>query len=84
MKSRWIADYATGEAICAVCGAKKGNRKTCCPTNPNPGTFEEFKRAYFGEDEEKVPHAIAREFYSEFRLYPGTLEEYIAETTEAV
>lgn len=68
----WTSDYATGIAICAVCGAPKDKRTSCCKTSPRV-TFESFVRALWPgytmtdpASEHYVPRAIAREFYDDY------------------
>lgn len=80
----WTSDYLTGETICAVCGAPKGNKAQCCKTAPFI-TFAQFVAEYWGDDFDLADYgnrAIAREFYDDYRHSDcGSLAEYKEQTT---
>jgi len=79
----WTSDYRTGEPICAVCAAPRNGRSRCCKTAPHI-SFADFKAQYFAGDD-TVNDAIAREFYSDYRLSDcNSLAEYIEQTTSYV
>ena len=84
--SRWTRDYSTGETICAVCGAPKGGRVSCCRTAPHV-SFDSFCAKYFpgaviGVD---VPCSTAREFWDDYLTSDSrSLASYIADTTRSV
>lgn len=77
----WANDYATGILICAVCGAEKGDRKSCCKTAPYVG-FEEFCKRYFGKSLDEVAYSTRRDFYDDYRHSDcRSLAAYIKQTT---
>lgn len=87
MATLWTRSYGTGETICAVCGAPKGNKKNCCRVAPKID-FETFVKRYFGKDYDLSDYGnanIAREFYSDYRHSDcKSLKQYIAQTTSTM
>jgi hypothetical protein len=77
-ESLWTRDRWTGNYICAVCGALREGRATCCPVAPYL-SFEDFVEQYWGKED--VPTGIAKEFYEDYQLSDcAGLEEYIKDT----
>lgn len=77
--SRWSRRSTDGETICAICGAEKGNRTSCCKTAPFVD-FWPFVEKYFKG--ESVSHSTAREFWIDYLTSEATsLDDYINMTT---
>ena len=70
----WTQSYHSGEAICAICGAPRNGRASCCPVAPKV-SFSVFVSRYFGvnpdtlttHNGERLNHSTAREFYDDYR-----------------
>lgn len=78
--SLWTWDSWTGNSVCAVCGAPREGRRTCCPVAPYL-SFEDFADQYWGKED--VPIGIAKEFYEDYQLSDcARLEDYIKDTRE--
>ena len=77
--ARWTRDYATGEVICAVCGAERNGRSKCCKTAPFVD-FDTFAKIYF--EGETQNYQVAREFWDDYLTsdYPS-IKAYAKATT---
>lgn len=79
-ESLWTADYVLGTSICAVCGALREGRLTCCPVAPYI-SFEDFVEQYWGKVD--IPTATARSFYEDYQLSDCSgLDDYIKDTRD--
>lgn len=65
---KWERDYATGEWICAVCGAPRAGRSQCCRTPP-PISLEVFIQTVFPDMDmtRRENRITARDFYDDYR-----------------
>ena len=84
MRTLWTRDYMTGETICAICGAPKNDRLSCCKCAPFI-QFEKFVTRYFGKDFYLTDYGnrnVAHEFYDDYNHSDcQNLTQYILKTT---